>query len=620
MQLLHLFFQKRLWGLKSKSVKLVLIFCCFALLIGFSHFFYHRDFGLYEDDYAYIGQILSYSPGELVKLVIQTHLSFMQGRPLHPSLIYIFSFLGYRLAGIDGMYWIGWLIISVNALLLYLLLKRVINEELFGITGTLAFCLFPADTTQAFLTHALGIQPALTFFLLASHAYFSKKLIWAYLGALGILLCYETMYPVFWAIPFLYALSSVYPQAHNVHKTASRMFRGVLWHSFIMGVILCGMVLLRKYLGEDRVSNLVLESVVKTAINRLQIGPTTGLHTFIQRPIEAFQTLDIVRLIVLLIPFMAFVAILMRAVQRVQTPPNREAFLSRLAGLYGIGMVMVCLAYPLTLTVPASIIDGRGSRVHFAAVVGAALLVSCLCLTGQIWLRYVQYTPFSVKVSRQLFSVSLSIVFALLVSFAVDVQHDYQKSWWYQQAYWTDLVRLCPDLEDGTLILVPKSGIRNALQIRAHSWSSPLILKKIYDFPETWKYPRVYQVFVNRLDIQGHHDDKAAKDLYQQFKLDRNWTWLLPDDIDRSFSSKNTIFLSLQDGSLVRIEDPIEINGQMVQFKRRSRSSDQPNDDYPEFPKGPLYDELIQPSIEVDYADGYNSEPTFSDMLPLARG
>ena len=125
-----------------------------------------------------------------------------QGHPLHYTFIYLLTNLGWRIGDLHGPYLIGFSIEALNVCLFFSLLRRIFDWRL-GLVAGIAYVLYSADTTQAYLTYSLGIHPSLTFFLLASHAYVSEKRWLAYLLAPLMLLTYETIYPVFFAVPLL---------------------------------------------------------------------------------------------------------------------------------------------------------------------------------------------------------------------------------------------------------------------------------------------------------------------------------------------------------------------------------------------------------------------------------
>jgi len=120
--------------------------------VWITDFLHFREFGLYEDDFTFIPQAISMDLAELAQFIgnYLVHL-YGHGRPLSDSLISLFSFLGWRIAGLNGIYLFGYLIVALNALLFYSVLRRL-GSKFFALIGGLAFALFPADTTQPFLT------------------------------------------------------------------------------------------------------------------------------------------------------------------------------------------------------------------------------------------------------------------------------------------------------------------------------------------------------------------------------------------------------------------------------------------------------------------------------------
>ena len=160
------------------------------LVIWIAHFSLSYSFGLYEDDYSHISPWMTSEPSILMSILAVNFTVWPQGRPLHFSFPKLFGYLGFQAAGLQGIYVIAAIILTLNAFLFYLLLKRV-GSDTFALLGGLAFCLFPADTTRAFLTHAIGYQPSFTFLLIALHLYFSDLRKVSYVVILGALLTFE---------------------------------------------------------------------------------------------------------------------------------------------------------------------------------------------------------------------------------------------------------------------------------------------------------------------------------------------------------------------------------------------------------------------------------------------
>jgi len=166
----------------KRVLKKVWPFILLAALIWVAHFWHSASFGLYEDDYNMVSRGMAMSGQELWKTIRAVFLRFEGGKPFHASLVYILSFLGSKLGGLTVLYWIGYLLVTLNAFMFYMLLKRITTDSV-SFLGAIAYALFSADTNQAFLTHALGFQPSLAFLLLAIHCYLSERRFLSYLLA-----------------------------------------------------------------------------------------------------------------------------------------------------------------------------------------------------------------------------------------------------------------------------------------------------------------------------------------------------------------------------------------------------------------------------------------------------
>ena len=133
------------------------------------------SFGLYEDDLTFIPSAIESDFNGVVDM-ISGYFSTLaqQGRPLMWSWVALHAHLGWNLGGLQGMYFIAFAIWFVNILLFVLYLRRIQGSFLFCVVGGLAYVVFSADTTQAFLFNAFGLQTAITFLLIALHIYLNK--------------------------------------------------------------------------------------------------------------------------------------------------------------------------------------------------------------------------------------------------------------------------------------------------------------------------------------------------------------------------------------------------------------------------------------------------------------
>jgi hypothetical protein len=561
-------------GLTSNSLDTIRVFILLAITIWVAHFWHSAGFGLYADDYINVSQALA-SSSRVWSYVKKAVLTFEYGRPVGYAFLGLFSFLGSKLGGLRGIYWILYIIVTLNSCLFYTLLKRLSPYPGFALIGALAFSLFPADATHAFLTH-LEVYPSLTFLLIAFHCYLSAGIKLSYLVILGTLLSYETAFPVFLAAPLLKG------------KWGSSLIRELIRHGSILGAMFVGVAVLHMTSGDIRLAKLGVLATLQMSFLQMILGPVTSMAMFVYRPFTTLRSMTHEPAVFLPLCVAGLAWGLLRVnlgpVSTVKdtAPTGRTTNCFRhLSELASLGLVMLILAYPLVLTLPATSIDGRGSRVHIAAAVGASVLCSCACLAIlSVAGRFGK---------KKLATVGLTFYFGLLVGFGLTVQEDYRLSWQYQRAFWTDLVRLCPDIDNETVILVEPTGLLNT-RMDAFNWATSFGLQQIYQFFPNYEYfDRLRRKPQVHILLPGWQEKIVSNG--QSFELN-DLTTLSLSIIYGSVKSSNVIFLEAHDGRLTRRTEPLIIDGQEFPLKQVASSRDQP------LKKGHLYPYLIRSSNE----------------------
>ena len=579
-----------------KSVTPAAVFILLAITIWIAYFWYYASFGLYSDDHGRIARGMQMGlPGLLHTLQNYFLMKTGQGRPLHDGFIFLFPFIGSRLGGLQALYWLGYAIATLNSILFYILLRRLSLHQVFAVTGALAFCLVPADPSKIFLTHAFGIQTSLTFLLVALYSYLVGRKKWSYLLIFGSLITYETMFPVFLAAPLLQK------------KWDARLKRELLGHALILGAMMFSMFFIRKVMGDGgRAENLDLLSAISIPIRHTIIGSVVSITSFLYRPIQTLLALDGKMIILLLICFAGFVWILSQLklemssniLSRTNSVKSKafrlrnSDFLKHLAKLAAIGLVMLVLAYPITFTTKPTAFYGHGGKAHSAAILGASILCACAC--SAILFIANAYRK------RRLATLGLAGFFALLVGVGLLVQQDYALAWQYQRSFWTDAIRLSPDLTDGTVILVDGELKRTKhWQILQGGAKKPsVVLRNIYRFPQEWKNPpRLYSLL-------PQWQDAIVSD---ENLLDLNYSTVLtfsPDPLrphpfgfEEHFDkveSSNVIFLEANNGRLARRTEPLVIDGREFPLKEISTSK------LPLLEKGHLYNNYLNRSPDEE--------------------
>lgn len=544
------------------------------------------EFGLYEDDLTHIPTAVQMSGSELVSFTIGLFRNLSgQGTPLKLALWYTLAHLGWSLAGLRGLYMLGFVVIAVNLSLFYLLMREV-SDQAFAICATLAYVLYSADTTQAFLSHSFILQTSITMLLLALLFFRRGWRSLSYGLMVLALLTYETTFTVFLAAPLL-----LVPWDKVWRK-------GALRHALLCGLIFAAVVLVRFAVGENRVGGLALRDAVLLPITHMIAGPLVALGTYAYRPVQALQSMRVDVLLASVFGGLCFTWLLWRVrpgfqatVEDLKAVPSRRTagwdvpagertvrtrfgadLVSRLR-LAMVGLVMLVLAYPLTFTVRPYAISGRDTRVHAAGVVGASMVVgSAIVIVIALAEGY----------RRKTWAVpALGIAMGILAGYGFVIQNDYAAAWSLQRGFWSQLIPLIPDVGEGTVVLVDPSGLQDTRQIGANYWNLPRVLTQLFLFPSTWEAkPRVYRLaegWQERISTDGG-----------KLRLDEATT-LAPPGTYAVVDPSRVIFVRYRDGLLGRVsgEFPPGVGTPLPPPPREGE---------PPFPHGFLYDLMVLPA------------------------
>ena len=551
------------------------------VLIWMSRFLLSNSFGLYEDDWNFSGIAITNTFAQNIDRVRSALFTVWQGRPLHMTFLTFIPSFGSKIGGVNALYFIGFLILSSNACLFYSLLKKICDQSYIPIIATLFFCLYPADTTFNYLQHLVGLQTSLLFLLLAFHFYViseerSKyKKILSYTMAILSLLTYESPFLIFFTAPFL-------------RKNSSK--KQIISHFLIVILILIVYFILRKMAGEERVSGLGTNSIIQTLIYQVFIGPIIALGTYFIRPLEILQQFKFENLLILVIALPIFYLVINYFIndEKLIAKENSEKYL-KIPDLLVLGTVMTILAYPSALTLSVNIIDGRASRVHFSAILGTTIVLSCL------W-NFLIIKNNSKTVFKKLTILLLALHLSFLFVFCINIQNFYKLSWQYQQAFWSDVMALSPDLDEETVILVQAPNLAWGKQINPFDWSVPSVLSSIYNFPKDWKFPpRLYI-----LDSQVNNVDgwKSIIDKNNQFFMSNKngslryyYEW----EPERKVDAKDIILLVEENNQLVRKPFLKLSNGNLVSLKNNDKKKSLQT-----YKKSVLFNRLIDDTIRTE--------------------
>ncbi len=548
------------------------VFLGIAGINGLAHFFLSYQLGLYEDDHFRIPEAMGMTVAQIGQYINEHlfNLTITQGRPLHLISIYLFSFLGQKVGGLLGIYVVAYLITTVTIFLFYKFLDRLQVNPVFTLCGTLAFTLYPADTTRIWLTSVFGIYFSVTLLIIAFHSYLSQKKGIAYGILASSLFLYETVFWLFLFVPLFQT------------KNQRNLYKEMGINTGILSIIFLSVILLRKTSGESRIVNLDTITILKTVFWQSLIGPFTSLQMFWRSPLNTLSSIPFVNLVPFLIIALILIGLFLRPLNSVKSSET----LKNIPQILTIGSLMLILAYPLTFTVAANVMQGVGTRVHFAGIVGSSLIVGSLC--SLIFSGLGNYRGKKVAIAV------FSLFFSLLVGSGILVQKDYQLNWQYQQQFWRQLIELILDIEEDNLVLIDHKDFPYAQtqQMRANDWHLPIILQQLYHFPKEWKtIPKVY--------LAAYHWRENFVIDGENFRLNLSTLAASPDHFpipnqESTIPSHKVILIETQEGKLQR--PTTVILGDKIYFLKPKT-----NPILPQLAHKPLYNYLLPYKLNFVY-------------------
>lgn len=570
---------KSILGVSEKNNLIVCV--VLILLINWAaNFSLFNQFGLYVDDYYRIPRMMESAGGnfhEQLRMIFTGDLNY---RPLHYWLINGLSLVGYYLGDLPGIYLVGYIISTLNALLCFIILRRILNDPFFALAGAIFFCLYPIVTTKIWITSLLGIQPAMTFLLFAFLFYIYDRRVLSFAMIIPTLFLYESFFPIFLTAPFL---------KMNLNRNFIKEFSK---HVLILSVLFICFVALKISFSDPRVAELDFYSAVYASLKNMVAGPIVNLKKNISIPIKLLLHFPAHLILFLLVIFAGLCSIMIflsRSIVGNQIKAGHTTFennriqtdsgaYKRLTTALVAGVLMLMLGYPMTFWAEVRHFNGIASRIHSAAQIGLTLLIAAL-------LAYLVYL-FNGFRKKNIAVALMAAVFSLLTIYDIEIQKEYCNSWDYQRKFFTSVLEKCPDLEENTLILIDNKGPQKYPAMPPINWSVSYVLDKLYYFPVTWSYsPRLYLVKSKDdgdLIVGSIIKAKSGKDLSD---LLDNFD---PSDADRPVEPGNIIFLTLDQGKIERQSQLCVSGGDCYELKKRAAGIS------PEFDKGVLYNYLIE--------------------------
>ncbi len=535
--------------------------CAFVFAVAWlAHFSQSRNMGFYSDDMTFAVPPLTWQLHDVARW-INTQIRIYpepQGRPLGFLLGLIIPYFGYQLGGVPGMFVLGWIILSVNTLLFYYLLRRCLRPPL-PLFGAMFFLLFPADTTRPFLCHAHVLQPSLMFLLVAGHFYLNGR--WwrralSYVVIAACLVTYETALLPFLAVPLL-----------ERARDRRWLIRFGL-HGVIVGAIVVAVYVTRMHGGEYRAveaSASKFKTVGEIVAGSI-IGPVAVAKACVQRAFQGARDLFLrpAELIGFIAALGVFVLSFGLGYRRARVSDDASRVLLsidvRRAARFGAAAMLVSYLFCFT-HFPPWCTEGQETSVHLAATIGACTLLAAGA--GNVYLL----RPRQALLRRCWPAVSLFLIalyFTLIFSSSLDVQKAYVSLWRQKQQFWTQVLDLCPDIREGTMVVCDGQLAQPVIDHHAiwfmppNCWSDSLVLRYSYQMPGAWKV--IPQVSAFPAEVTGHGwrtwltRDKAGRVVWKEEPYGRK----KGDPLMES----NTILLHVTpDGRVTRSQHTVDIEG-----------------------------------------------------------
>jgi hypothetical protein len=444
------------WSLAGrKTIVVAFVLACIVLI---SLYIRVPDYGFYEDDYW---AIVPFFKAPVSKLwnntVSQLHL-WTQGRPLNHSLPMWFSWAGYGLGGVQGIYFLGFLVQSLNAFLLYLLLRKWLDHWSAMLGGCLLI-LLPTDTTHIFIEHSAQLHTSITYLLLGLLIKQTRFWLLSYPIAALSLLSYETPFLPFIVFPLFF----VGPKKRIVQW---------LTHLVICAAVLLGVFAIRLKLSDARATGVASQpgDALWRMISSLWIGPETTIKILIKAVLEAPHSVT---------PFAFLFAIiggiLLLLVPRLVRESNSIApatVRAQSITLFFAGLASWIFAYVLTITnYPPTQFTGRLTSTHLAAVFGLA----CAIAAATAYFRSFQGQRLKTAVTG-----TMCLLVALFILYAFHIQSGFAGAWQKERTFWRRVVELCPDITPKTRVIYVGIEPQQNKFILSNSWADLLVLANTF--------------------------------------------------------------------------------------------------------------------------------------------
>ena len=529
--------------------------------------------GLYEDDYLH-ARYLGWDWASISNLIARAWETWPQGRPLARTLALLLVYLSNGLGELAGLKAWGFFLLSANAFLTFMILRRVVPLPA-AFVGGMMMVVFPGDAAKMEIIRALQLQPVMLLFLGATWLYLKGHRILPYIFIGVSLFIYENVALLFFLVPLL-----------NVPFKPNIVRQTLINGAFLVLVILI-VVVIRNQFGPGDLAGLSSDIRGFNPLERSLISTVLGflvnLKLLFLRPVTALMEITAWGAVVILLVG-AMVYLFLRRQSEGSGAPSAERAGKSVNPLHWpapvqlmlAGALLVFAAYPLMITFErfAPIFEiGRRTSCHTAASFGTSVFAATLYWQGS--------RLFPSRTFQKGLAIGVAVYLGLLAGFQVAVQNGLSLGWTYQKQLWQSVVAETPDLEAGDLIVVDvETPLPETDYIQSYSYYSNFVLPMIFDFPRRMEAKLVWSDQLTNLT--GYFPVKVLPENQVSVKLPFERR-LRPNMNGR------VIWLVAKDGRMKRLDGTKLVNGVEIRLKPLTPSGSQSR-----LPQGPLYPYLVE--------------------------
>jgi len=420
-------------------------------------------FGLYEDDYWSIAAGYSMHFHELFNRFVSIFSHWPTGRPLNHFLPLLLGYIAGSIHSITVLYYFGAFCLAFNCYFVFLIAYELLDFRS-AIIASVAYLIFPADSTRQLLIHISHVQSSMTFALLACYLWLhtERYRFWSYPIAALCLMSYETAFLIFISLPLFTVI-------YNRKDTFLRLFA----HGIYCMIVLILFYIVRKFIGDARVTDYLSspgETIIKS-ISSTYIGPITIFKSIYYSVVLGVRYIGVQSFIVALVSLVGII-LLCRLYRS-----NEIILRSKASYIYLLVAAFIALgsAYLLTLVnYPPVQLYGRLTSTHVAAAFPFAMLVGIIsAVVGQ-----------SKGILKTAYYIILAFGLISTISNARLVQDGYVATWQTEKGFWQQILNMAPDLDKNSTVIVygTPAPTQTLPVVMANSWADYFACRALYNF------------------------------------------------------------------------------------------------------------------------------------------